>query len=269
VATRAAARSDPDAERYALKVPEYSASAARSLSEAEFLAMFQEEAATLMALPNHPNLARFVTFDAACRPKPILVMELVEGLTLERALQTQGLDARRAFHFLDGVLRGLEAMHAAGIGHLDLKPSNVVLSGGERAVLVDFGLAGKHVRRGCGTGPYSSPEVWGAADVGMSVSPAKADVYSFGCVAFEALTGRVLFDGPTEMAQIAMHVAHDGFPDPLRALARRPGFAGLAELLFATLRRDPRDRPSAMSVRKELALLAPALMRAAWPFAGR
>jgi hypothetical protein len=268
VATRLADRNDSAAPRYALKVPEYSASAARSLAEAEFLKMFQEEAAALMALPVHPNIARFVMFDPACRPKPILVMELVEGQTLERILATQGLDAPRAIHYLDGVLRGLEAMHGVGIGHLDVKPSNVVLRRGEQAVLVDFGLAGHRIRRGCGSGPYSSPEVWGTRS-GEEPPPALADVYSFGCVAFETLTGHVLFDGPTEMAQIAMHVAHDGFPPPLRAIARKSNLAPLAELLFATLRRDPRDRPAAARVRKELAALAPAILRAGWPLGGR
>jgi hypothetical protein len=269
IVRRVLERNGDQAERFALKVPQYSATSARSLSEAEFLKMFQQEAAALMALPTHPNIARFVAFDADCRPKPILVMELVEGQTLDRVLESQGLDAPRALHFLDGVLRGLEAMHAVGIGHLDIKPSNVVLRRGEEAVLVDFGLAGQHVRRGCGSGPYGGPEVWGALDAETNLSPAKADMYSFGCLAFEALTGRVLFDAPTEMAQIAMHLAHDGFPDPLRVLAKRPGLAALAELLFATLRRNPHDRPTAAATRRELATLAPAIARTSWPIDSR
>ncbi len=164
IATRAEDKGNENAERFALKVPEYSATAARSLSEAEFLKMFSDEAAALMLLPKHPNIARFVTFDAACKPKPVLVMELVEGTTLERLLQTKGLDAPRVLRLLDGVLGGLEAMHATGIGHLDLKPANVVLRRDDQAVLVDFGLAGKRVRPGCATGPYGSPEVWGALE---------------------------------------------------------------------------------------------------------
>jgi eukaryotic-like serine/threonine-protein kinase len=265
VVTRVEDKGEPEADKFALKVPEYSATAARSLSEPEFMKMFREEAGALIALPQHPNLAHFVTFDAGSKPKPILVMELVEGTTLERVLEARGLDMPRALRALDDVLSGLSAMHAVGVAHLDVKPSNVVLRRGEEAVLVDFGLAGRHLRPGCATGPYGAPEVWGALDGEATGSPAKADVYAFGCVAFETLTGRVLFDAETEITQIAMHVAHDGFPGPLRALAKRPDLGPVAELLFSTLRREARDRPTAAAVRKELQRITPALARTSWP----
>jgi hypothetical protein len=265
VATRIEDKGDEAAERFALKVPEYSATAARSLSEAEFLKLFREEAGALLALPQHPNLARFVTFDAGCKPKPILVMELVEGTTLETLLQAGGLTTERVLRILGDVLRGLEAMHAVGVGHLDLKPSNVVLRRSEEAVLVDFGLSGKHVRPGCATGPYGAPEVWGALDDVARLDPSKADVYAFACLVFEAFTGRALFEAASEMAQIAAHLAHDGSPSPLRAMARRPGLAPLVELCFAMLRRHPRDRLSAAAARKELTRLGPALASLRWP----
>jgi serine/threonine protein kinase len=156
------------------------------------------------------------------------------------------------------------------VGHLDVKPSNVVLRRGGQPVLVDFGLAGRHIRPGCATGPYGAPEVWGALEGRQEWPPAKADVYAFACVAFEALTGRLLFQAPSEMAQIAMHLAHDGFPPPLKALAAHPklsgsALSGLAELLFAALRRDPGERPTAAAVRKELTRLTPALSKRPWP----
>jgi serine/threonine protein kinase len=267
VATRVEDKGEAGAEKFALKVPEYSASAARSLSEAEFMKMFREEAGALIALPLHRNLARFVTFDAGSKPKPILVMELVEGATLERVLEARDLDVRRALRILYDVLAGLEMMHGAGIGHLDVKPSNVVLRSGEEGVLVDFGLAGRHIRPGCATGPYGAPEVWGELDGVANGAPAKADVYAFGCVAFEALTGRVLFDAATEMAQIAMHVTHDGMPTPLRELSGRPDLAPMVELIASTLRRDPRNRPEAATLRKQLARIGPALAKAHWPLA--
>jgi hypothetical protein len=267
VVTRVEDRNDPMAERFALKVPEYSVTAARSVSEADFLKMFREEASALMAVPQHPNLARFVTFDAGSRPKPILVMELVEGMSLDRVIATHALDAPRAFQVLDDVLAGLDAMHGVGVGHLDLKPSNVVLRKGEEAVLVDFGLAGRHVRLGCATGPYGAPEVWGAL-AGTPSTPMPADVYAFGCLAFEVLTTRTLFEADNEMAQIALHVAHDGMPPGLRELSSKHKALGpLAELLFATLRREPKNRATVPAVRAELRKIAPLLARQKWPLA--
>jgi eukaryotic-like serine/threonine-protein kinase len=265
VATRVEDKGDAGAERFALKVPEYSATVARSLSEDEFLTMFRDEASALLALPKHPNLARFVTFDAGSKPKPILVMELVEGTTLEHVLEARGVDTARVLQVLDDVLRGLEAMHAAGVGHLDLKPSNVVMRRNEQAVLVDFGLAGRHIRPGCATGAYGAPEVWGALEGRKDLTPMKADIYAFGCVAFEALTARVLFQADSEMAQIERHINHDGFPPLLRELSRRPALAPLAELLFSTLRQDPSLRPAAVGLRKDFARIAPALAKVDWP----
>ena len=61
---------DPSAERFALKVPDYNATAARSVSQEEFFKLFREEASALIMLPNHANLARFVTFNLAARPLP-------------------------------------------------------------------------------------------------------------------------------------------------------------------------------------------------------
>jgi hypothetical protein len=269
IVTRVEDKADPSAEKLALKVPEYSASAARSLSEAEFLKMFRDEAGALIALPQHRNLARFVTFDAGSKPKPILVMELVEGISLDRVIETRSVDSTRALRSLADVLEGLEAMHGVGVAHLDLKPSNVVLRKNEQAVLVDFGLSGRHIRPGCATGPYGAPEVWGALDELGPTPPPKADVYAFACVAFETLTGRVLFDADNELTQVALHVSHDGFPEPLKALARDPRLTQLGELLFAMLRRNPSDRITATAARKELARLTPALERLPWPLGTR
>ncbi|HEY2366780.1 MAG TPA: serine/threonine-protein kinase, partial [Polyangiaceae bacterium] len=265
VAVRIEDKGEDDAERFALKVPAYDASAARTVSEAEFFQMFRDEASALLAIPSHPNLARFVTFDTGSRPKPILVMELVEGENLEHAITSRSIDASRAFKLLDDVLSGLEAMHSVEVGHLDLKPSNVVLRRGKDAVLVDFGLAGRRVRPGCATGPYGAPEVWAADGASTNASPRSADVYAFGCVAFEALTGDILFQADSELQQIAMHLSHDGFPEKLRKLATKPQLQPLAEVLFSALRRDPQKRPSVPQLRAELRRLAPTFAGAKWP----
>lgn len=121
----------------------------------------------------------------------IVAMRLVEGGDLRRLLDREGpLEPARAIALLGQVAEALDAAHAAGIVHRDVKPHNVLVEG-DRAFLSDFGLAkalgpseaisGASV---VGTAEYMSPEQWR----GDSIGPA-ADIYSLGCVLFEALTG--------------------------------------------------------------------------------
>ena len=234
VVTRAEERHDPNAEKFALKVPDYDATAARSVSEAEFLKLFRQEAGALLSLPDHVNLPRFVTFDAGARPKPILVMELIEGIRCEYLIDNRLLNVDMCLVLIDGILAGLEAMHSEKIGHLDLKPSNVVLRSGAEPVLVDFGLAGRQIRPGCATAAYGAPEVWGAAPDGAIASPMTADIYSFGCLAYEILSGNMLFDASNDAAMITVHVSHDGLPPKLRRMSNGR-LDSLAMFLFQCL----------------------------------
>ncbi len=271
VARRVEERQDDTAALFALKVPDYSAAAARTLSEDEFLSLFREEAGALLALPEHPNIARFVTFDAGASPKPILVMELVEGPSLERVLEMNDLSLNRARDLLLGVAAGLETMHRLDVGHLDVKPSNIIVCNADaitgtgrppRPVLVDFGLAGRHLRPGCGTANYGAPEIWGRGDASRATP---ADVYAFGCLVFEAYTGQTLFDGPGEAEMIAQHVAHDGKPEPIQALLDSTETRPLGLLIARCLRRDPRERITIGQARQLLLELELGAESQAWP----
>jgi hypothetical protein len=265
VARRIEERNSSDAEGFALKVPDYDPTTARSLSEQEFLQLFREEAGALLTVPQHPNLARFVTFDLAARPKPILVMELIKGLSLDRLIRSRSLTTERAFVYLDGILAGLVAMHSAGIGHLDVKPSNVILRDGETPVLVDFGLSGRQLRPGCGTLEYCAPEVIGVIPEGLHPGPQAVDLYAFGCIAYELLMAETLFFAEGEMALLTLHVEHDGWPEKVARLGRDTTFGDLGKLIARCLRRDPRKRPTAQQARTELATLAKRYKTLPWP----
>lgn len=272
VARRGEERTLESATLFALKVPEYEGTVARTLGEDEFFQMFREEAGALLAVPAHENLARLVTFDAGARPKPILVMELVEGPTLERLIETRGLAMDRALSAALGIAAGLEAMHRVGVGHLDLKPSNVILRDPdgpgpieETPVLVDFGLAGRNVRPGCATANYGAPEVWGLVPKGYRPEPAKVDVYAFACLVYELLFGVELFDADSDLATVSLHLQHDGNLPALEPLLRDAALRPLGELLRSALRQDPRKRVSIDVMAATLHDLADTLLERPWP----
>jgi len=263
LACRADQRLRPDRELVALKVPDYSGDAARAMSEPEFEQMFREEAGALLALPAHKNIAKFITFDAGAQPKPVLVMEFVRGTSLERMLESPELDMSRALKIVDDLFAGLEAMHAVKIAHLDVKPPNLVLRDNGDAVLVDFGLAGRHIRHGCGSAHYGAAEVW--SEDSKDASPFPADVYAATAVAFEVLTGGLLFQGESLQELLAQHFSAQPAHEPLSALARRRELAPLADVFRAALSRDARKRPTMARLRAGLAAIERDLRTLEWP----
>ena len=159
----------------------------------------------------------------------IVAMRLVAGGDLRKLIDRDGpLQPRRAIALLGQVAEALDAAHAAGIVHRDVKPHNVLIEG-ERAFLSDFGLAKALGDSGAasgnsvvGTAQYMSPEQWR----GGAVGPA-ADIYSLGCVLYEALTG------------IAPFARKDADTEP-----EIP--AGLEPVIERAVAKDPADRyPSA------------------------
>lgn len=257
---------DPLAPQVVLKVPHDAGALVAHIPEEELLSQFRAEASALAAIPLHTNLARILAFDIASKPKPFLVMELVEGRTLAEDLDQKTMTMRHAIEALDGVLAGLDAMHTTGVGHLDVKPDNVIIRRQTGApTLVDFGLSGRTVRKKCGNPIYASPEVWN--DDREPESPFAADAYSFACLAFETVTGVMLFDGADVFSIIRQHLSHDGMPPGIAKLRARPETQKLAEILSRALRANPAQRTRIRMLRTELARIAPQLRDLPWPLA--
>jgi serine/threonine-protein kinase len=174
------------------------------------IARFQREAQILAAL-NHPNIAAIYGIENA-NGTSVLVMELVEGDTLEQRIARGPIPPEEALGVAKQIAEALEAAHERGIVHRDLKPANVKITPEGRVKVLDFGLAAVPERataadprssptltmRGTqagvivGTASYMSPE----QAAGLAVDK-RADIWSYGVVLWEMLCGRRLFDAET------------------------------------------------------------------------
>jgi hypothetical protein len=208
------------------------------------LARFAREAA-LLAKVRHPNVVDYVAHGVT-EGVHYLVQEWVEGVTLAEKIQTAGITAGEAVVVGIGLAEALEATHAHGIIHRDIKPANIILAEDrfDRVKLVDFGIArltsdaGVLTRTGrlVGTPSYMAPE---QARGSINLGPA-TDVWSLGCVLWEALSGRIAFDGMSPAAVRAKVLLND----PPRLAPLCPEAPGpLIELVCSMLVKDPTTRP--------------------------
>jgi serine/threonine-protein kinase len=189
--------------------------------DAERRARLEREACVLASL-SHPNVASLFGIEDS-DGAPVLVMELVAGPTLAERLLRWPLPVREALETARQVAEGVEAAHRRGIIHRDLKPGNVKLAPEGRVKVLDFGLAMALVVAGAedpqqavttssagtgtgavmGTTAYMSPEQ--ARDEELDE---RTDVWSFGCLLYECLTGRRAFSGATASDTLAAVLEH-------------------------------------------------------------
>jgi dipeptidyl aminopeptidase/acylaminoacyl peptidase len=228
--------------------------------DADRLRRFEQEAKTVAAL-NHPNilgLHDIGTHDG----RPYLVSELLEGETLREKVEAGALPVKRVIDYAQGIAQGLAAAHDKGVVHRDLKPGNIFITRDERVKVLDFGLA-KLVRPDenpqnamtmtspttmpgvvMGTVGYMSPE-----QVRGETSDARSDIFSFGAVLFEMLTGKRAFKRNTSVETMTAilreeprELAETGWQGPVglqrilgRCLEKRPErrFQSASDLGFA------------------------------------
>jgi serine/threonine-protein kinase len=207
-----------------------------------FTARFRREAQAAAAL-NHPNVV--ATYDWGVDGEThFIAMEYVPGPTLKALIQTRGaLPEFEALDLATGVADALEAAHAQGLIHRDVKPHNVLLDAAGRPKLVDFGIAralgaADTTASIMGTAAYLSPEQARGSPV-----DARTDVYGLGVLLFELVTGRPPFVGESPVDLLRQHL--DDAPPSPRSLA--PGLSAAAEAIVATaMAKDPSARyPSA------------------------
>ena len=221
--------------------------------DTERLARFEREARLLASL-NHPNLATvFGVHDS--EGTRFLAMELVPGEDLAQRLTRGRLPVGDAVGIARQITEGLEAAHDRGVIHRDLKPANVRIAPNSAVKILDFGLAKTLAPSSTsGTDLSSSPTMTTAGTVaGMILGTAaymspeqargqnvdeRSDIWSFGCVLWECLTGQVLFGGATASDSIGA-ILHTE-PDWGRLPADTP--PTVRRLLRRCLAKDPRDR---------------------------
>jgi Tol biopolymer transport system component len=174
--------------------------------DADRLRRFQQEAQAVAAM-NHPNILAIHDFGEH-EGSPYIVTEFLEGETLRTRLGAGALPVRKAAELAEQVARGLAAAHDKGIVHRDLKPENIFVTGDGRVKILDFGLAklmpeavtpesatlASRTEPGVvlGTVGYMSPE-----QVRGEVTDSRSDIFSFGAVLYELLTGKRAFKRQT------------------------------------------------------------------------
>jgi eukaryotic-like serine/threonine-protein kinase len=213
-------------------------------TDSERMARFEREAKVLASL-NHPNIASIYGLEEStnCRA---LVMELVEGPTLADRIGVTPIPVDQALPIAKQICEGLEYAHERGVIHRDLKPANVKLTPEGQVKMLDFGLAkALDLADATASDPSSSPTLTRmATQAGIVLVTAaymapeqakgktvdrRADIWAFGCVLYEMLTGKRAFDGETISETLASVIKDEpdwmaltpAVPPRIRALLKR------------------------------------------------
>jgi TPR repeat protein len=246
-------------EVWALKVM-----AAHLAADPKFVRRFRREAQVTRKL-QHVNVVRVQDFDQAEDGSPFIVMDFIEGVSLDHLLQAvKGpLPVARALWIARGIAEGLSAAHGLGMVHRDIKPQNILLArdpqGRDVPKILDFGIVA--MREGSTslsaglllTAAYGSPEQW----QGMKASEldGRADLYALGVSLYEMLAGRLPFHAHTDTGWMHAHLEETPAPPSLfnPELAQMPA---VDELTLRLLAKDREARPNdALAFLNELNLL--------------
>ena len=178
------------------------------MEDDNFLARFRREAKAVAKL-EHPNIVPIYDYSEH-EGRPFLVMKYIEGETLKAKLRENALSIDETLKISKAIGSALDYAHSQGVLHRDVKPSNVLLASDGNIYLADFGLAriaqsgdvSLTTEQVLGTPQYMSPE----QALGSSGLDGRTDIYSFGVLLYELVTGRVPFNADTPFAIIHDHI---------------------------------------------------------------
>ncbi len=213
---------------------------------------------------NHPNIVTIYEVDAAGNTD-YLVMELVSGLSLDKRIAAGDLPIDEVLGLAEQIASALDTAHASGIVHRDVKPANVMVTDTGQVKMLDFGIAKQLAPAGepdastlslpaltrpglvIGSLAYMSPE-----QAQGRVVDGQSDIFSFGVLLYEMLSGRRPFGGTTEIETIARIL--EGQPAPIAAI--RPDVpAALSAIVSACLAKDRFERPTARAVLEQVSAI--------------
>lgn len=220
------------------------------------MARFQLEAKAVSRL-KHPNVLAVHDFGVTPDQVPYLVMDLLDGITIADILETEGpLAPGRAINIFIQVCEALGHAHSKGVIHRDIKPGNIVISkdnsGADFALVVDFGIAkvfeeGKDVNKLTATGHiFGSPSFMSPEQCMGGNIDQRTDVYSLGCVIYEAVTGVSALCGDSLLETLFKHVNETPrpFSEANRSVAQVPE---LEAIVFTALSKKASDRFQSMA----------------------
>ena len=204
---------------------------------------------------DHPRILKIVAIDPSEKSRPYIVMELLDGQTLERLMhQIRPLPENDALAILSQVLEGLEYLHAQGVVHRDLKPQNVMLCSDGSLRIMDFGIAKAAASRRMTFGGFSptmgTPDYMAPEQVKGQRGDERTDIYSLGAILYEMVTGRVPFEGTNAYTIMNARLLGDPVAPRVHNPAIRPQ---VEEIVLHAMARAPEDRyPSAAAMRADV-----------------
>jgi serine/threonine protein phosphatase PrpC len=212
-------------------------------SDPAFFSRFEREEEIGLAL-DHPGILKILPVDPKQRSRPYLVMEYLEGQTLDEVMQrTKPLPEADALQIVSRVCDALAYLHQHQVVHRDLKPQNIMLCNDGSLRIMDFGIAkaatSKRITFGGFSPTLGTPDYMAPEQVKGQRGDERTDIYSLGAILYEMVTGRLPFEG--QNAYMVMNARLVG--DPVAPRAHNPNIRPeVEEIVLHAMARVPADR---------------------------